>query len=78
MEWFVQELMQFAEDVQTVFECPLPMEKLTNKQEKQFFEASICHICEKPLTKNDKRVRDHNHFNSMFRGAAHESCNLNY
>jgi len=28
--------------------------------------------------KEDKRVRDHNHFDSKFRGIAHESCNLNY
>ena len=47
---------------------------LTEEDEKQFNEASDCWICGKEL-KND-RVRDHCHFTSRYRGAAHNSCNL--
>ena len=46
----------------------------TEEDKKQFNEASYCWICEKKL-END-RVRDHCHFTSRYRGAAHESCNL--
>lgn len=78
MQWFVKELHQFAEDVETVFLCPLPMETLTPQQQRSFIRATHCHICEKPFTESDKKVRDHNHLDSKYRGAGHESCNLNF
>lgn len=80
MMWFMRELQQFAEDVETVFQCPMPMTHLTPKQWKEYHMATHCHICEQPFTKDDKKVRDHNHIGveGMFRGPAHESCNLNY
>jgi hypothetical protein len=45
-------------------------------EQKKFDEATVCHICEQEL--GDDRVRDHCHLSGKFRGAAHESCNLNY
>ena len=53
---------------------------------KQFNEATKCWICneefddtadEKGYRKNEK-VKDHCHYTGRFRGAAHNSCNLNY
>ena len=53
---------------------------------KQFDEATKCWICneefddtadEKGYRKNEK-VKDHCHYTGRFRGAAHNSCNLNY
>jgi len=41
-----------------------------------FENATLCHICKKPL--NEDSVRDHDHRTGKFRGAAHNSCNLNY
>ena len=49
---------------------------ITAEQEKEFKNATHCHICNKEL-KND-RVRDHDHINGKYRGAAHSKCNINY
>jgi hypothetical protein len=45
---------------------------------RKFQSATHCHICEKKLTVDDPTVRDHCHFTGVFRGAAHNSCNLQY
>lgn len=58
-------------------ETPVPMQPLTPEQEKNFKEATVCHICEKPL--GEDRVRDHSHLPpGLFVSAAHSKCNLNY
>lgn len=41
-----------------------------------FDEAINCHICKGSL--GNDRVRDHCHFTGTYRGAAHNSCNLNH
>ena len=48
--------------------------RLTAKEEKEFHKAELCHVCKKQL--DDDRVRDHCHFTGQYRGAAHNSCNL--
>ena len=50
--------------------------KLTEKDTYRFNKATYCHICKKPL--NDDKVRDHCHISGAFRGAAHNTCNLNF
>ena len=52
---------------------PKPL-RLTSSEQKSFEEAVTCHICSREL-KEDK-VRDHCHFTGVYRGAAHNSCNL--
>ena len=52
---------------------PLPL-KLTKKEQVSFYKAETCHICQKELLKDT--VRDHCHFTGQYRGAAHNSCNL--
>ena len=48
--------------------------KLTQDEQKSFGRAKFCHICNKELLKD--KVRDHCHFTGQYRGAAHNSCNL--
>ena len=48
---------------------------LSPEEEKKFREDKCCSICEEELGKD--RVRDHCHITGKFRGAAHNSCNLN-
>ena len=50
--------------------------KITRKDEIEFQNAEICHICDKKL-ENDK-VRDHCHLTEKYRGAAHDYCNKRY
>ncbi|XP_031785674.1 uncharacterized protein LOC100113970 [Nasonia vitripennis] len=63
-KWFVDELLQLAENIETVFWCPIPIETLTWEQEQSFQRATSCHICEKVLELD--RVRDHCHWKVIF------------
>lgn len=64
-KWLVRELKDIVENVETVYWCPIPMDKLTCEQYRQFATAPICHICEKPLAQ--ERVRDHCHLTGKYR-----------
>ena len=55
-----------------------PMAPLTKSQIKEYKRATKCHICFKPFNEKKRRVRDHCHYNGLYRGAAHSSCNLQY
>ena len=51
---------------------------LSKQQEEEFQEASICYICENEFTFSNKiqvKIREHNHFTGVYRGAACQSCN---
>ena len=57
-----------------------PMIPLTEVMQNEYEEASSCHICMKPFDNPDKnwKVRDHCHYTGLYRGAAHNNCNLKY
>jgi len=48
----------------------------TKRDDSCFNAATECHICGDELAKD--RARDHCHLIGKFRGAAHESCKVNY
>ncbi|KYN16525.1 hypothetical protein ALC57_11209, partial [Trachymyrmex cornetzi] len=50
----------------------------TRNDWEKFNSVSHCHVCEKPFTSDDTRVRDHCHLVGRYRGPAHSNCNLNY
>ena len=52
---------------------PKPL-RLTKQEQEDFGSATFCHICHQDL--NNDKVRDHCHFTGTYRGAAHNSCNL--
>lgn len=49
---------------------------ITPDQENDFKQAENCYLCSKPL--GDDRVRDHDHITGLYRGPAHNICNINY
>ena len=57
---------------------------LTKKELKLHQVATVCYICGKRFPqmfvdgKKYRKVRDHYHFTSKYRGAAHSICNLRY
>ena len=51
---------------------------MTEKEEDLFQKSNNCWICKKLIDNDEDKVRDHCHITGKFRGAAHESCNLNY
>ena len=73
-EIFVFKLEKITNDIyNTFYRRPKPL-KLTKKEQLSFDKAETCHICNKEL--KDDKVRDHCHFTGQYRGAAHNSCNL--
>ena len=71
---FVEKLAEVTKGIYNDFyRRPKPL-RLTRAEQKLFDKAKTCHICNKEL-KEDK-VRDHCHFTGKYRGAAHNSCNL--
>ena len=56
----------------------LPMDPLTKKQWKRYKRSTKCHICYKPFTQTNLKVRDHSHYTGLYRGPAHSLCNLRY
>lgn len=75
--WFVEKLQDIATTVNGILSDVKPME-LTSQEQYEFTMAKKCHICHKPFQENNIKVRDHCHLTSKFRGAAHQSCNLNF
>ena len=55
-----------------------PIDPLTKKQWKKYKKATKCHICYKPFTLRDPKVRDYCHNTGLYRGPAHSLCNLRY
>ena len=54
------------------------MDPLTKRQCKKYKKATKCHICYKPFTLRDRKVRDHCHYTGLYRGPANSLCNLGY
>ena len=56
-----------------------PMIELTDVLKREYEAAEKCHICLKPFgDPENRKVRDHCHYTGLFRGAAHNNCNLKY
>ena len=71
---FVEKLAEVTKGIYNDFyRRPKPL-RLTRAEQKSFDEAETCHICNKEL--REDKVRDHCHFTGQYRGAAHNSCNL--
>ena len=50
---------------------------ISEEIEHLFQQSNSCWICEKLISHDDEKVRDHCHVTGKFRGAAHWSCNIN-
>ena len=52
---------------------------ITPEETIEYKEAENCHICMKPFDDpKNRKVRDHCHYTGLYRGAAHNNCNLKY
>ena len=58
---------------------------LTKEEEENYNNQDVCYICKKEFVASDTtehkknhKVRDHCHYTSKYRGAAHNICNLRY
>ena len=75
LEQMLEEVRYCKNIVKYKFNKPL---KMTNVDEEEFRKADKCHICGKSYNEKDIRVRDHCHITGLFRGSAHQDCNLSY
>ncbi|XP_057296198.1 uncharacterized protein LOC130625149 [Hydractinia symbiolongicarpus] len=55
-----------------------PMLPLTDEQKNAYDAAETCHICMKSFSDENRKVRDHCHYTGLYRGPAHNTCNLKY
>ena len=55
-----------------------PMKPLTSNQNERYKKSKRCHICFRPFTEKNPKVRDHCHYTGNYRGATHRNCNLQY
>ena len=54
------------------------MKPLTSNQNEKYKKSKRYHICFRPFTLKDPKVRDHCHYTGNYTGAAHRNCNLQY
>ena len=74
---FLEYLLQETEEIKEILSRVEPM--IMDKKDLHNFKTGVrCHICGNRFTRECKKVRDHCHITGLYRGAAHESCNLNY
>ena len=59
------------------YKRPKPL-RLSKQEKEELDIVEICHICNEELCDEDLsgKVRDHRYFTGKYRGAAHNSCNL--
>ncbi|XP_055308224.1 uncharacterized protein LOC129572305 [Sitodiplosis mosellana] len=79
IEWFVKELHDASSIFNQIYDNSQPL-RMSAEDIENFENAVICHICGEGLAMSYKgpAVRDHCHFTGEYRGAAHQSCNLEY
>lgn len=77
IEWFINELYNISMNIASKIRYVAKM-NLNKNEKKLFAEATICHICRAKFDGLDVKVRDHSHITGIFRGAAHNECNLKY
>ena len=71
---FVSKLAKVTNKIYNDFYRRPKLLKLTKQEQISFDKAKTSHICKASLLKD--KVRDHCHFTGQYRGAAHNSCNL--
>ena len=54
------------------------MGPLTKNQWNKYKKATKCHICYKPFTLRNHKVRDRCHYTGLYTGSTHSLCNLRY
>ena len=79
VETFIEHIENEVKRLYAIFP-EQPMIPLTYILQQEHKEASVCHICLKEFNdpQNNRKVRDHCHYTGLYRGAAHNSCNLEY
>lgn len=76
VDTFLSQLTKESQRLMNIIRYNVPID-MTDADNNTFASASVCHLCELPLSEDDK-VKNHCHLTGKFLGAAHNVCNLNY
>jgi hypothetical protein len=49
---------------------------LSNEKYHEHRNATVCYLCHEEFTKENYKVRDHNHLTWDYKGPAHPKCNF--
>ena len=80
---FVLQLAEIQRELLNILKTNKAIE-MTDQNKIDFENATECYICDNSKgafvkhSKNQCKVRDHNHLTGEYRGAAHSVCNLGY
>jgi len=74
---FLENIIEEEKMIRQVLSHVEPM-VLTEEDKLNCQVTTKCHICNTKFTPEDPRVRDHCHLTGKYRGAAHNSCNINF
>ena len=78
MEKFVEHIEEEVKWLYAIF-TQQPMIELTDVLKREHKAAEKCHICLKEFNDSqNKKIRDHCHYIGLYRGPAHNNCNLKY
>ena len=75
VDWFVKEVIKLENKMAFYFKITKKDIIMKQKDKEDFENIHICRFCEKNI-ESDK-VRDHCHLTGKYRGAAHNTCNIN-
>ena len=80
MEKFFEDLFNIESHCMKLSQKYVKIEDMiiTKEQLQQHYKAKICNICNKDIKDNEMKVKDHCHVTGLYRGAAHQSCNVNF
>lgn len=77
VETFLNMILKEEEELLKLLKRIEPME-VSETIEKQFYEATSCHICGLAFNSNSTKVRNHDHVTGKVYGIAHRDCNLQF
>ena len=75
VDWFVKEVINLENKMAFYFKNTKKDIIMTQEDEEDFKNNSICRFCEKEILSD--KVRDHCHLTGKYRGPAHNTCNIN-
>ena len=75
VDWFVKEVIKLENKMAFYFKNTKKDIIMTQEDEEDYRNKSICRFCEKNI-ESDK-VRDHCHLTGKYRGPSHNVCNIN-
>lgn len=78
MKIFYKILKNLEDKIFKILNNIIKMNELSDGENSEFNSATICYLCEKEFSEQDYKVKDHCHLSGKYRGAAHNSCNLQF